>query len=307
MPFVTHWDDVEAETWEVGPIRLTGKDLGRAAGMETASVTHYFVHPGGRPSPAHCHGHDEELFFVLDGAGLSWRDGETCPVGPGDALLHRPAEDVHTMIAGDQGMTVLAFGPETNAEATRLPRAGLFRLAGGSVPALDDDPHPWDIEAAAGELASRAGARPKETIHYEQATVRRVHRGRTDVTYRDIGRTTGSTTTGLRHATIPPGMEGPPPHCHSAEQEIFVVLEGAGTVTIGEESHAVRAGSVIGRPPGTGLAHQLNAGPDGLVYLAWSTRVPDDTVYQPRSNKVIFRGLGLIARVERLEYWDGEE
>jgi uncharacterized cupin superfamily protein len=134
-----------------------------------------------------------------------------------------------------------------------------------------------------------------------------VHRGRTDVTYRDIGRTTGSTTTGLRHATIPPDKEGPPPHCHSAEQEIFVVLEGAGTVTIGEESQAIRAGSVIGRPPGTGVAHQLSAGPDGLVYLAWSTRVPDDTVYQPRSNKVIFRGLGLIARVERLEYWDGEE
>jgi hypothetical protein len=29
--------------------------------------------------------------------------------------------------------------------------------------------------------------------------------------------------------------------------------------------------------------------------------------FYPRSNKISFRGLGVIARVERLEYWDGED
>jgi hypothetical protein len=34
--------------------------------------------------------------------------------------------------------------------------------------------------------------------------------------------------------------------------------------------------------------------------------VPDDIAYYPRSNKVFFRGVGLMTRLERLEYWDGE-
>ena len=33
---------------------------------------------------------------------------------------------------------------------------------------------------------------------------------------------------------------------------------------------------------------------------------PNDIAYYPRSNKVYFRGIGLMARVDRLGYWDGE-
>jgi hypothetical protein len=29
--------------------------------------------------------------------------------------------------------------------------------------------------------------------------------------------------------------------------------------------------------------------------------------YYPRSNKISFRGLGVIGRLERLNYWDEEE
>jgi len=36
------------------------------------------------------------------------------------------------------------------------------------------------------------------------------------------------------------------------------------------------------------------------------TREPSDIAYYPRSNKVYFRGVGLMARIERLDYWDGE-
>jgi uncharacterized cupin superfamily protein len=307
MTFVTHWDDIEPESYEIGPLRATGWELGRAAGTVVAGVNRFDIAPGGRSAPVHKHGRDEEHFFILDGTGLSYRDGETCPVVPGDALLHRPGEDAHTLIAGDGGLSMLVFGPESRDEATVLPRIGLVRINGVAVAELDlGEDHPWDREAAAGELVTRAGERPHGTIHYTEAQERQVKRGRTDVTYRDIGRTTGSTTTGLRHATIAPGMSGPPPHCHSAEEEIFVVLDGTGTVTIGEETTPVRRGSIVGRPPGTGVAHQLSAGDDGLVYLAWSTRDPNDIVYFPRSKKVILRGVGVIARVEPVDYWDGE-
>jgi uncharacterized cupin superfamily protein len=123
---------------------------------------------------------------------------------------------------------------------------------------------------------------------------------------RDLGRTAGSERTGLCHVALEPGKKGAPHHCHSAEEEIFVVLEGGGTLYLGDDEAPVRAGHVVGRPPGTGVAHSFRAGDNGLTYLAYGTREPNDIAYYPNSNKVNFRGIKLIGRIERLDYWDGE-
>ncbi len=97
-----------------------------------------------------------------------------------------------------------------------------------------------------------------------------------------------------------------PPHCHSAEEELFVVLDGSGSCLLGDEEHALRAGHVLSRPAGTGVTHALRGGPDGLTFLAYGTRDTNDMAYFPRSGKIYWRGLGVIGRVERLDYWDGE-
>jgi uncharacterized cupin superfamily protein len=106
--------------------------------------------------------------------------------------------------------------------------------------------------------------------------------------------------------TLRAGRSGYPPHCHSAEEEIFVVLEGEGTLSLGEEEHAVREGSIVGRPPGTRVPHAFRAGAADLVYLAYGTREPNDIAYYPRSGKVSLRGVGVMGRIEPLGYWDGE-
>ena len=98
-----------------------------------------------------------------------------------------------------------------------------------------------------------------------------------------------------------------PLHCHSLEEELFVPLDGDGTLLLGDEEVPVRAGHIVARPPGTGVAHAFRAGKEGLEFLAYGTRHPGDACYYPRSNKISFRGLGVIARLERLNYWDGEE
>jgi hypothetical protein len=41
----------------------------------------------------------------------------------------------------------------------------------------------------------------------------------------------------------------------------------------------------------------------GLIY---GTRRPNDMCWYPRSNKIAWRGLGVIGRIEALEYDDGE-
>jgi uncharacterized cupin superfamily protein len=106
-----------------------------------------------------------------------------------------------------------------------------------------------------------------------------------------------------------------PPHAHSAEEEIFVILEGSGTLQLypsprsdGElEEFPVGAGCSIARPAGTQRAHGIVAGDEGLTLLAYGTRVANDIVHYPRSGKISFRGVGVIGRLEQVGYWDGED
>jgi len=72
------------------------------------------------------------------------------------------------------------------------------------------------------------------------------------------------------------------------------------------EDVPIRAGHVVARPPGTRIGHAFRAGAGGLTMLIYGTREPNDLAYYPRSNKIFFRGLGVIGRIESLDYWDGE-
>ena len=64
---------------------------------------------------------------------------------------------------------------------------------------------------------------------------------------------------------------------------------------------------MISRPAGTGVAHLLKAGDGGLGFLAYGTREAGDMCYYPHSDKIAFRGLGVIGRIERLDYWEEEQ
>jgi uncharacterized cupin superfamily protein len=174
--------------------------------------------------------------------------------------------------------------------------------------ALDVE-HPFQAEQALGpiELPDVAQERPHWLVAAADVEARPRKRGATQLTRTDLGRAAGSRLSGLARVAIAPGAEGSPPHCHSAEEELFYVLDGDGELLLGDDTFAVRAGSVVARPPGTGVAHSFRAGDGGLTLLAYGQRRPEDTCFYPRSNKVAMRGLGIRFRVEPLDYWDGEE
>lgn len=111
----------------------------------------------------------------------------------------------------------------------------------------------------------------------------------------------GSQTTGLNHVFVPEGQQSYPLHWHTVEEELFVVLDG-GEVLLGDDAVAVTPGSVVARAPQTRDAHAFRGGPGGLTYLAWSTRVPGDVVYYPRSQTVNLRGL--LFGIDPVAYWD---
>lgn len=305
--FVVHRDDVPAVTRGVAPVTGLWSDLGRAAGTVTCGVRRIRCEPDNRTTPVHMEGADEEIFYVLGGSGLSWQDGKTYEIGAGDVIVHRRREEAHTVIAGPEGIDVLAYGTRYWRGGALLLRAGVawhypawLEVAGG--------PDPFTRDATAGELEVPAPSPRRETIRNidEVEPVSRGNDGGCAWTEHDLGRACGSVETGIKHLAIAPGKLGAPPHCHSAEEEIFHVLGGEGTLWLGDERIPVREGHVVARPAGTRVAHAFGAGAGGLELLAYGTRDGNDMAYYPRSGKIYFRGLGVIARLEQLGYWDGE-
>jgi uncharacterized cupin superfamily protein len=311
MPFVAHWDEVEREREELGPLASWTTDLGTAAGSVSVGVTRWQIDPGMRSTPAHVELAEEEIFFVLSGSGLSWQfDGATTAayeIGEGDCIVYLACEVVHTLRAGPDGLDVLAFGQRAYPGGTWLPRAGVVRMPPAWVDAPAGTAHPWEREAEAGDLEfPEPSARPATIVNVLDVEAERDWPPAFEHAWRGLGEAVGSLRTGLNHIEVAPGKLAAPLHCHSAEEELFVVLGGDGTLLLGDERIAVRRGHVVARPPGTRVPHAFEAGDRGLTFLAYGTREPNDIAYYPRSGKVNFRGIGVITRVEKLDYWDGE-
>ena len=302
---LAHWDEVEGYRREAGHLAGTWFDLGSAAGTVGVGLKRIQVDPGKWSTPAHSEGAEEEIFFVLEGSGISWQDGEAFEVRAGDCLLHLPEEEAHTLRAGPEGLDVLAFGQRIPQGNTVLPRAGVAWMGVSWVDV--GGPHPWEREAAAGEPeVGELSERPRRIVNLDAAEIYETNQGDSVFISHELGLGVDSVATGISHLTIAAGKEGFPPHFHSAEEELFVVLEGSGTVILGEEEQEVSRGHVVSRPPGTRVAHSFRAGDNPLTYLAYGTREPNDIAYYTRSKKVNFRGVGLMTRLEKLDYWDGE-
>lgn len=115
---------------------------------------------------------------------------------------------------------------------------------------------------------------------------------------------------------LEPGKRGCPYHLHHAQEEMFVVLEGHGTMRVAGEMLAVKAGDVVFVPPGPDYPHQMiNTSDAPLKYLSIGTRDVPEVVEYPDSGKVLLSarvpgaesGLRRMNRLDTdLDYWDGE-
>jgi uncharacterized cupin superfamily protein len=256
---------------------------------------------GAFTTPAHEHSREEEIFHVLEGEGLLWQDGETFAVAAGDTIVHGPKTGAHTLRAGSGGLDLLVFGQRLDLGLTTLPRA---RIA-WSLPhwlELGDGEPPFAREGALGppECPEPGSERPAHVI--AMGGVEATLGGRV----RALGAAAGACATGLNHVVLAPSEHGAPPHCHSQEEELFVVLEGAATLELlarGEPTEVpLASGSVFAQLPGSGVAHALRAGPNGLTYLAYGTKEPGDMCFYPQSGRVSLRGLGIALRAPEIDY-----
>jgi uncharacterized cupin superfamily protein len=308
-----HWDEVPFHEIpeSVRPLGGRWQYLGDAAGSVRVGARRLLLEPGQLSTPPHSHAAEEEIFHVLSGSATLWQGGKTCAVRASDTIVHAAGGDAHALVGGDDGLEVLTFGQRRDPSVLYLPRTRLMRLADESVLVHDD--HPWTVEARLGLPEGEEAERPPNVVHLDDLE------GDYGGIVKHPGKEAGAKQTGLNWIGAPPNDEGAPPHCHSLEEEVFVVLDGEGLLELWAppkpgatpaiepmERHPVRRGSVIARPPGTRISHCFKAGDRGLTYLAYGTRESGDICYYPRSNKIFFRGLGLIARLEALDYSDGE-
>jgi uncharacterized cupin superfamily protein len=308
---LSHWDEVEGERRDAGDMRATFRPLGEAAGATIVGVARIDVDPGARPGPVHQHASEEEIFFVLEGSGLAWIDGAVHEIGPGDTIVYVAGGPEHTIIAGDHGLSVLAYGENHAPPLVRLPRAGMARRGSLWLELSHDDP--LAREAAAGPLALPDPIpRPECIVALTDVQAEEEAVGEVDIRERDVARAAGSVRTGLRHLEVAPGKLNCPPHWHAVEHELFVVLVGEGILLLYDnhgqvvEEHAVRPGSCVARPgPRPKRAHALRAGASGLTYLAYGMRESGEIVYYPRSKKAWLGSV--MVRLDLVDdYWEGE-
>jgi uncharacterized cupin superfamily protein len=136
-----------------------------------------------------------------------------------------------------------------------------------------------------------------------------------DSTGAALARGTAAQRLGASITTIAPGKRSCPYHFHHAEEEMFVVLDGSGTLRVAGEMLPLRRGDVIFIPAGPEYPHQiLNTSDRPLTYLGISTRERVDICEYPDSGKylAVARTPGdpafdVIQRSDpSLDYWDGE-
>jgi mannose-6-phosphate isomerase-like protein (cupin superfamily) len=83
-----------------------------------------------------------------------------------------------------------------------------------------------------------------------------------------------SQRTGLTYFRLHPGRRSPFSHRHGQAEEIYVILQGTGKIKLDDEVIEVRRHDAIRVSPQ--VARALEAGPEGLEFLATGAHHPGD-------------------------------
>lgn len=115
---------------------------------------------------------------------------------------------------------------------------------------------------------------------------------------------------------LKPGKRAWPFHLHYGQEELFVILDGEGTLRYADTETPIRAGHVIFTPTGEGSAHQIvNSSNEILRYLALSSREDPEICYYPDSDKygsyagdshAPDRLMFMAEKASAIDYWKDE-
>jgi uncharacterized cupin superfamily protein len=129
-----------------------------------------------------------------------------------------------------------------------------------------------------------------------------------------VGPLVGAKDLGYSYDVVPPGKRSCPFHSHRAEEEMFFIVRGTGTLRYGKEARKIRAGDFICCPTGgPQTAHQIvNDSDADLAYISVSTMMPAEICEYPDSRKIGAYGAGekrlrhMTSVESAVDYWKDE-
>src|SRR5512144_202513 len=131
-----------------------------------------------------------------------------------------------------------------------------------------------------------------------------------------IGPLLGAKDLGYSYDVVPPGKRSCPFHSHRAEEEMFFIVRGTGTLRYGPDTRKIRAGDFICCPVGgPETAHQIvNDSNADLAYISVSTMMPAEVCEYPDSGKIGAYGGNSPSRLKHMttadaavDYWKDED
>jgi uncharacterized cupin superfamily protein len=278
-------DDVPVERWEYGEVGASRRRLGVASGAKRLGIALIEIDAGKRSTPPHSHADEDEAFLVLSGDGLSYQtsggdDVRTYAIGVDDLLWHPANGDAHTLVAGDDGLTVLVVAEGSRTKITYLPRTKQVWFDPRWAPA--DTAHPYAADAELGplELPGPTAGRPPTICNLAQLPLHEGRHGRLAFATRDL-RDMGSDKLVLAQDEMPPDTHNTDLHFHSAREEAWYVRRGSGIARLGEDAHPLRARSFWLRRENTGVGHRIEVGADGMQLVTMGDLIPGDVCVYP--------------------------
>ena len=130
-----------------------------------------------------------------------------------------------------------------------------------------------------------------------------------------LGAGTAARKMGCGFDIVPPGKQSCPYHFHHAQEEVFIVLEGSGTLRVAGERLPIAAGDVVFIPPGPEYPHHIiNTSDAPLKYLSLSTNETPEVCEYPDSGKLMAvssqDGQSTLRSMHHkdtaVDYWEGE-
>jgi len=285
--------------------------------------------PGAAVCPFHSHLAQWELFLIRRGSGTVRIPGGSHPVEPGHVFVHPPGEPHQLINSGPTDLEVFIFADNPALDACYYPDSDkwflrppgkIFRM----VPAdyLDGEESP--VPGAPGPVLSAAPPTPALPPWSQRLldvdalpwTAWSSPKGKFGDHSKELSVALGAKPGqpaglgghpfDLAITRVSPGGVICPFHWHSAQWEMYIILEGTATARTAQGSFAAGPGEVVLHPPFD--PHQLlNTGDSDVTLLVVADNPPVDYWHYPDTGKWGVREPRKIFRPAEVDYFDGEE
>lgn len=277
--------------------------LAESMGARKLGYSLWRIAPGKAGTPYHAHHVNEEMAWVLEGTPRLRLSGREHELRPGTAVAFPPgSESAHQFVnRSDRPALVLLASTMLARDVIDYPDTGrrLYPAgADGGRPVVVQGERARMVEDVVRDLWSVEPQEPlgpapplaeegdPRIVDVEGLPWETFEGGPFRVSRRRVARSAGAGLLGYSLCRLEPGRRAWPLHAHHVNEEMFLVLEGRGTVRTPAGEEGAAPGDAIACPPGVAGAHQLAAGDQPLLYVALSTMEAPEVITHPDSDKV---------------------